>query len=267
MPNVKIGVSDQSKTVSDIKIGVNDQAKKVVAGYIGVNGQAKRFWPPNKSSDWCQDQTIYLEPDSTYFVEIAAGGGGAGTTNWGNGTSGGKWSGNVTTTTGGIATYGIGEGCPVGVDPGGGDGSFISFPDGCSETKVFVGGGGCLNDSDNVGGGGGGYGGLSSGWNDALGNGKSNGQGGQGYSPQGGYGNVFGRGPTLIALGTCDKKIGGNSKGNSSRPSQAATNGGYYLEKSNTTALNVGGGGAGGVYNGSGTPQPGKDGWLIIRKL
>ena len=24
---------------------------------------------------------------------------------------------------------------------------------------------------------------------------------------------------------------------------------------------------AGGVYTGSGTPQPGKDGWLIIRKL
>jgi len=217
-------------------------------------------------NNWCQDQTIYLEPNSTYVIEIAAGGGGSGTSNYGSGTTGGKYVGYVTTTTGGIATYGVGEGCAIGVDPGGGGGSYISFPNGCSETKIFVGGGACLLDSDNTGGGGGGYGGLSSGWNASLGDGKSNGQGGQGFSAQGGYGNIFGRGPTLIALGDCTKAIGGNSKGNSSKSSQVATKGGYYLEKSNTTVLNVGGGGEGGLYSGTGTNLPGKDGWLIIRR-
>ena len=207
---------------------------------------------------WCQDRTVDLDPNSTYLVEIAAGGAGANGSDTGWGTDGGKWSGEVTTSEGGTALYGVGEGCPVAVDSGGGGGSFIRFPPGCSETAVFVGGGAMAYDqSGPTGGGGGGYNGICPGWSLPRGNGKRDGRGGEDYLD-----GVYGRGPTNVEQGCCDEHIGGDAK----RPSSAGTAGGYYLEKSGTLALNVGGGGLGGRGEGS-LRRRGQDGWIKISKV
>ena len=207
--------------------------------------------PPIVDVDQCrQDQTVELEPNSAYLVEVAAGGGGSGSSPNGTGTAGGKWSGVVTTTTGGTATFGVGKGGPTGNDPAGGNGSFIVFPEGSSEEAVFV-GGGAGYDFDAGWDGGGGYGGKthSNGTVPCLDGNDL----GQGAIPYNGH---LDPSPSLSVR--CDKAIGGSSSRKNSN-----TKGGYYLKKAGVVELNVGGGGAGST----GYPQPGRDGWVKIQKI
>ena len=51
MPQVRIGVNNVARNVTQMRVGVNGVARNVTAAYIGVDGVARRIWPLDFTGD------------------------------------------------------------------------------------------------------------------------------------------------------------------------------------------------------------------------